>query len=275
TNGTAYYYRITATDIAGNESDPSDEATATPIGPQTITFGPLADATYGDAPITLEATASSGLEVTYASSDPAIASVSDNILTIHAAGTVTITASQAGNAAFLPAADVEQPLTVVPLGVTVTADDQGKVFGEADPELTYTAAPALVGSDAFTGGLARDAGEDPGDYAITQGTLAASSNYTVTFVGGTFTITPATITGITLDDGSFAYDGTAHALAIVGTLPDGVTVNYTGNDQANVGEFLVTATLSGMGYEILTLTATLTIGKVHITGITFDDGTFT
>src|SRR5690606_10217839 len=28
TNGTAYYYRITATDIAGNESDPSDEATA-------------------------------------------------------------------------------------------------------------------------------------------------------------------------------------------------------------------------------------------------------
>src|SRR5690606_15530301 len=166
-------------------------------------------------------------------------------------------------------------LAVTPRAVTVTAADRSKVFGETDPELTYTATPALVGSDAFTGGLARDAGEAPGDYAITEGTLAAGGNYTVTFVAGTFTITPATITGITLDDGSFAYDGTAHALAIVGTLPDGVTVSYTGNDQTEVGEYPVTATLSGTGYETLTLTATLTIGKVHITGITCDDGTFT
>src|SRR5690606_34242370 len=126
---------------------------------------------------------------------------------------------------------------VTPRAVTVTADDRSKVSGTADPELTYTAAPALVGSDAFTGGLARDAGEGPGDYAITQGTLAAGSNYTVTFVGGTLTITPATITGITLADGSFAYDGTAHALAIAGTLPDGVTVSYAGNGQTEAGEY--------------------------------------
>ncbi|HEY6965736.1 MAG TPA: MBG domain-containing protein, partial [Erythrobacter sp.] len=30
-----------------------------------------------------------------------------------------------------------------------------------------------------------------GSYAIRQGTLAASANYTVTYVGGTFTIDPA------------------------------------------------------------------------------------
>ena len=31
-------------------------------------------------------------------------------------------------------------------------------------------------------------------YAITQGTLAADSNYTIGFTGGTLTITPATLT---------------------------------------------------------------------------------
>src|SRR5690606_3207958 len=156
-------------------------------------------------------------------------------------------------------------LAVTPRAVTVTAADRSKVFGETDPELTYTATPALVGSDAFTGGLARDAGEAPGDYAITEGTLAAGGNYTVTFVAGTFTITPATITGITLDDGSFTYDGTAHALAIAGTLPDGVTVSYTGNTRTDAGDQEVTATLSGTGYETLTLTATLAVTPRAVT----------
>ena len=33
-----------------------------------------------------------------------------------------------------------------------------------------------------------------GPYAITQGTLAADSNYTIAFTGSTLTITPATLT---------------------------------------------------------------------------------
>ncbi len=38
------------------------------------------------------------------------------------------------------------------------------------------------------------AGEQVGGYAITQGTLAADSNYSIQFTGGTLTITPATLT---------------------------------------------------------------------------------
>ena len=49
------------------------------------------------------------------------------------------------------------------------------------------AIPAIGGP----GALARDAGEAPGQYAIGQGTLDASANYTLTFVGSTLTITPA------------------------------------------------------------------------------------
>src|SRR3546814_9250633 len=79
---------------------------------QAITFDALDAATYGDGPLGLTATASSGSPVTYTSSNPAIASVAGNEVTIHAAGTVTLTANQGGDAAFHAATPVAQTLTV-------------------------------------------------------------------------------------------------------------------------------------------------------------------
>jgi len=73
--------------------------------------------------------------------------------------------------------------------LTVTADAQSKIFGQGDPALTYRiTSGTLLGGDAFTGGLTREAGDTPGAYAITQGTLAQDMNYDVTFTGATFTI---------------------------------------------------------------------------------------
>ena len=62
---------------------------------------------------------------------------------------------------------------------------RSKVFGEADPELTYeiTSGELVANGDAFTGGLTRDPGEDVGTYAITQGTLSLGDNYDITFEG--------------------------------------------------------------------------------------------
>src|SRR5690606_38733550 len=100
TNGREYSYRTTALDAAGNESLLSATATGVPIAGQTITFGALAAMTYGDSPLALTATASSGLEVSYSSSDPAVASITGGVLTVLKAGAVRITASQGGNAAF-------------------------------------------------------------------------------------------------------------------------------------------------------------------------------
>src|SRR3989475_3966925 len=48
---------------------------------------------------------------------------------------------------------------------------QYKIYGAGDPTLTYTFAPALVGTDTFSGTLARDAGANVGLYNITQGTF--------------------------------------------------------------------------------------------------------
>jgi len=69
-----------------------------------------------------------------------------------------------------------------------------------------------------------------------------------------------TITGVTLADGSFTYDGTAKSLRIDGKLPEGTSVSYTGNSRTEVGSQKVTARISGgLHYEDLVLTATLRI----------------
>ena len=96
------------------------DITPTTLLSQTITFGALTPVTYGVSPITLNATTTSPLQVTYTLSPPTgIATLSGNILTIVGAGTLTITASQAGNASYLPASDVIQNLLVNPKNVTL------------------------------------------------------------------------------------------------------------------------------------------------------------
>lgn len=79
---------------------------------QSITFGSLAAKTVGDAAFSLTAIASSGLGVSYVSSNQSVATVSGSTVTIVAAGTTTITASQAGDATYCAASNVDQVLTV-------------------------------------------------------------------------------------------------------------------------------------------------------------------
>ncbi len=84
--------------------------------------------------------------------------------------------------------------------MTVTADAQSKVYGDADPTFTYPiTSGSLAFTDAFSGALERDGGEDVGPYAITQGDLSLGGNYDLTFVGADLEITPALLT-VTPDD---------------------------------------------------------------------------
>jgi hypothetical protein len=98
-------------------------------------------------------------------------------------GTTTITAHTLNGAP-----DVTVNLTVDPKGLTITANAQSKTLGDADPVLTYTFTPALVAGDVFSGSLVRIPGESLGTYAINQGTLALSSNYTITYNAENLTI---------------------------------------------------------------------------------------
>ncbi len=99
---------------------------------QSITFGALAPVTSGAAPFTLEATASSGLPVSYVSSNPGVATINDSTVTIVGVGTTTITASQAGNDSYLAADDVARELLVTnlpPVNNTLPALSGGTAVG--------------------------------------------------------------------------------------------------------------------------------------------------
>ena len=87
-------------------------------------------------------------------------------------------------------------LKVNPASLIATANAQGKVYGVADPVLTYAASGFLLTDTAatvLTGALSRAAGENVGSYAIGQGTLAANPNYTINYIGSNLAITPATL----------------------------------------------------------------------------------
>ncbi|MFN6962583.1 MAG: YDG domain-containing protein [Pyrinomonadaceae bacterium] len=144
-------------------------------------------------------------------------------------------------------------LQIDALTVTVTpTSDQTKVYGSADPALAYGFAPALAFSDTFSGALARDAGEGVGQYDITQGTLALSSNYVLNFAAGVkFTVTAKALTAsITSSDKT--YDGTAAAAftcsltGVVGTDDVSCTGGTATFDTANVGTGK-TVTVNGLG----------------------------
>jgi hypothetical protein len=78
---------------------------------QVITFGQLNPVTYGVSPITLSATSSSGLAVTFSViSGPG--SISGNTLTVLGGGNIIVQADQAGNAIYAAAAPVRQTLVV-------------------------------------------------------------------------------------------------------------------------------------------------------------------
>jgi hypothetical protein len=90
---------------------------------QTITFPTLSFIAIGDKSFDLIATSSSGLPVEFFSSDPNKISIKDNTATIGEVGSVTITASQAGNQNFNPASPVSQTFCVNPKKPIITVDE--------------------------------------------------------------------------------------------------------------------------------------------------------
>jgi sugar lactone lactonase YvrE len=158
-------------------------------------------------------------------------------------------------------------LTVTARPITVTADNQTKTYGNADPSLTYKiTCGSLVGADSLTGALTRAPGENVSTYAINQGTLTAGSNYALTFVGATLTITARPIT-VTADnktkilnsaDPTFTYSITSGSLV----APDGFTGALARAPGENVGTYTISqGTLAASGnYTLTFVPGTLSVG---------------
>ncbi len=80
--------------------------------PQTITFNPLPTQTFGEPPFTITASCSSELMVSFSSSNPKVATISGDTVTVTGVGVTTITATQSGNGLYSAAKPVSRVMTV-------------------------------------------------------------------------------------------------------------------------------------------------------------------
>ncbi len=95
---------------------------------------------------------------------------------------------------------------ITPRALTLTADAQQVVYGEADPVLGYEiTSGSLVTGEELSGSLERVSGNDVGTYAIQQGNLHTGANYDLSFISADFEITPRTLSITAETDQSKTY----------------------------------------------------------------------
>jgi hypothetical protein len=214
---------------------------------QTITFtAPATPVTYGVAPISLVASSSSGLGVTFTViSGPA--TVAGSTLTVTGAGTVVVAANQAGNGNYSAAVQVTQIITVNQASSTISV--------------------ATSGSSSIYGGL-----------VTFTATVSAGATGTVTFYDGGSSIGTGTISGTTATLAISTLTGGAHTItagwsgnpnyaeatstSIQQTVNrSSVTINSASSLVTSVyGDYVVwTFTVSGSG---VTPTGSLTVSDV-------------
>ena len=232
---------------------------------QTITFGALANATYGDAAITLGATASSGLTVSYSSSNTTVATVAGNTLTIVGVGTTTITASQLGDTSYNPAANVLQNITVNALPVTITgiAISDKPYNGTTAATITGTAVlspSAVLGDDVAISGTPVAVFDSAAVGAARQVTISGyaltgtkASNYALsqpTGLSAAITVADQTITFNALA----AYYVNDASFTLAATASSALAVSYSSSNTAVATISGTTVTIVGTGTTTISAT---------------------
>jgi len=252
-----YMLQVKATDNQNDSSAFLSVATVSaPIGALTaqsisVSTAAPASAAYGNT-FTVAASATSGLPVTVSVTGPC--SVSGYAVTMSSAtGSCVVNLDQAGDGTTWDVAPtVTQTVSATTRPITVTAAAKTKVWGSADPALTYSVTSGnLVGTDALAGSLTRTAGENLGTYPITKGTLANAS-YAITFVGANLTITGVAPAISTNPTAVTATVGTAVTFASAGSGKPTPTVQWQVLAVGGTWTNIAGATAASYGYTVAT-----------------------
>ncbi len=251
------------------------------LNAQTITFGALGARTYGDAPFTVSASASSTLPVSFGSQTPGVCTVGGTTVTVLAAGDCTIRATQGGNGTYAAAPFVDRTFTVAKRAITVTAATDSKV---ADGTTDSSATPMITSgslasgdTDDFTQAFDTPAAGTGKTLTPTgtvmRGATDMATSYLVTWANATGTITPAaaslSTSTIIANPASITADGIATSTITV-RLKD-----QYGNDLVASGGAVTLAATAGTldpvtdngdGTYTATYTSDTTPGAVTITG---------
>ena len=168
---------------------------------------------------------------------------------------------------------VSDTLTVVPAALTVTANNQSRAYGVANPPLTVTVA-GLVANDTVSTSASTTAtiASPPGTYPIIPAVAATGTtslaNYAIALVNGTLTIGKAAASLVITANNATRVYGTPNP-AFTGTVAgsvngDVILVTYatTATPASPVGTYPITATLTGasaVDYNATIVSGTLTI----------------
>ena len=215
---------------------------------QTITFNTLSPKQTGDADFDAGATASSGLAVSYVSSNTAVATIVNGKIHIVGAGESTITASQAGNEEYNAAPAVSQPVSVFTPGQSITFNALPvKQVGDADFDAGATASSGLAVS-----------------YSSSNLSVATIVNGKIHIVGaGSSTI-------IAVQEGNSTYSAAASKAQTLTVTKRDQTITFNGLPAKQTGDvdFVAGATASsGLAVSYVssnTTVATVINGKIHI-----------
>jgi len=233
---------------------------------QAITFN-SATKTYGDFPLDLNTLATGGvsgnpLTFTLVSGPGLLSGANNEMLSILGAGNIVVRCSQAGNALYNVAPDIQQTIVVNRASATVTIGNLSQEFDGTQKVLSATTSPVGISVAVTYNGL-NSAPSEPGSYAVVAAVIDGNYQGTAT---GTLVISKKHV-AVTLGNLSQTYDGTARAVSVT-TNPAGktVTVTYGGSSTAptNAGSYAVVATVVDTNYQG-TATGTLVIDKAVAT----------
>jgi len=252
--------------------------------PQTITFPQLADLTYGDGPITLSATASSGRPVIFAAIPPTVVTnISGTVVKIIGAGAASVFALQLGNTDYEPVT-VSNRFTVNKATLTVRAPDAARTYGSANPGFTNTYSGFVNGESANvidtrpTASTTANLASQAGDYPIIP-SGGADNNYTFQYQEGTLKVSPRALIikaanrtktyGGNLDLGTRAFT-TSGLITNLGDSVSAVVLSSDGaSATAGIGSYPIRASdASGnrlSNYAITYTNGTLTVDSAPLT----------
>jgi hypothetical protein len=230
---------------------------------QTITFGALSSKLSTDANFSLSATASSALSVSFVSNSLSVCTVASSTVTLVAPGTCSITASQAGNGAYIAATDVTQTFAVSAIVPTLSGFSAiNKTYGNTAFSITppttnsagaFTYASSNTSVATLSGSTVTIIGTGSSTITATQ---AANGNYASSTTTTTITVTSATptLSGFGLSSSSVAFGATAPTITTPTSASSGA-ITYT---SATAGVATITSsgviTIAGVGTSVLTAT---------------------
>ena len=290
--------------ITASQAGNATYAAATPVAQsfavglkaQSISFAAIPAQTAGGT-LSLTATASSGLVVTFSATPTAVCTVAGNTLSLLTAGTCSVVASQTGNATYAAAPSATQPVKVNLASQTIsfaaisaqTAGGTLKLAATASSGLavTYAASPAATctvsGSTAtlVAAGTCAITASQPGNAAyaaappVTQSFAVSAaavtvSNVALTIAQNTGATATVSISGLSAAPANLGLGGVpcVNVSGCTYTVPGGGAVGFEFLNVTNTSALMVAVATATLQPSATPYSIPITIGSTAV-------GTFT